>query len=106
MKKLKKGDHVKTKDGRHGKVHAVHQGTFYHIAGVGFFPPSHVEPDNDQNATPSNPDPDRDGDNDLAHYEMNPEAAEHLAFMRDIQSAPEEHLDFMRRLHDRRGIDR
>lgn len=64
---MKKGDKVKTRSGKHGTIHSVHTGTYYgvvHTGGFGYFPAQHVEPD-DVGATPSNPDPDRDGDNDL-----------------------------------------
>lgn len=66
MAKHKKGDRVKVKGGKHGVVQAVHSGTFYHVAGLGFFPPSHVEPEAEGTGTSSNPDPDHDGDNDMA----------------------------------------
>lgn len=65
---MKKGDHVKTKGGRHGTVHSVHNGPYYgvHIGGaLGYFPASHVEPEAEGTGTAANPDPDHDNDNDM-----------------------------------------
>lgn len=83
MAKHKKGDHVHTKEGKHGTVSEVHKGgTFYGIVGhAGVFPEAHVEADEPQNGTPSNPDPDMDGDNDIPMGA----AAEHLAFVRSLR---------------------